>query len=286
MSSAKLMETTATNNISLENSSVAVNPITESLALTDLTASSFASSLSQTFSTFNTHSSNYHTFNSSSSSPPNSSTFTPSFPSLFPSSSPPPTTPPHWPYTAFVYTFIPSSTSPTNPLPFYPPTSFFNPSNTGKCKLRRNCKNHTSLDGDGGIGRQCKTGNRNRPMKIHLLQLSSEFRLIMRYKVDLLLTKKNYESYKNKLNDMYSEKDFILIVFKNAAGGMSVAFLKIEENSCETDPSDCPPYAFESITELQMIICMENEFTNDELTNRYMKMIKCADDDCKYPFYR
>uniref|UniRef100_A0A8R1EHU5 Uncharacterized protein n=1 Tax=Caenorhabditis japonica TaxID=281687 RepID=A0A8R1EHU5_CAEJA len=62
----------------------------------------------------------------------------------------------------------------------------------------------------------------------------------------------------------------------------NIAFLQMTENSCETDPSDCPPYTFEDIKEIIVVICMNPVFTTQEWNAAFNKMLVCEDDDCKF----
>uniref|UniRef100_A0A8R1EL31 Uncharacterized protein n=1 Tax=Caenorhabditis japonica TaxID=281687 RepID=A0A8R1EL31_CAEJA len=62
----------------------------------------------------------------------------------------------------------------------------------------------------------------------------------------------------------------------------NIAFLKAEENSCETDPTDCPPYTFDDIKEIVVVICMNPVYTQEEFDKVFLKMLACEDDNCKF----
>uniref|UniRef100_A0A8R1HUR1 Uncharacterized protein n=1 Tax=Caenorhabditis japonica TaxID=281687 RepID=A0A8R1HUR1_CAEJA len=127
----------------------------------------------------------------------------------------------------------------------------------------------------------CNVDNRTIPIELKIKPVLPKHRIIMRYKVDQVMTPQNFRSYADKLNDMYPQLDIFYIMYGEEP---KLAFLSMKENSCETDTSDCPPFAFEDIVEIQMLLCVAETITREELTEYYNLRITCADndDECKY----
>uniref|UniRef100_A0A8R1IDD6 Uncharacterized protein n=1 Tax=Caenorhabditis japonica TaxID=281687 RepID=A0A8R1IDD6_CAEJA len=187
-----------------------------------------------------------------------------------------------------------TSTSPpsSSPEPLTSSNSSTESSKPDTCTLKMVCKNPTLLDlasianePYSSKTRFCTNsilGTKNRAVRILVKPLLPAHRLVMKYQVDFILTPENFEEYGSSLVEQYGNKDFIYLSYTTDSGNTNIAFLKLEENTCSTQPESCPPYTFEDIIEMQVVICMNQTFTPEEFNESFDKIVVCADEDCKY----